>query len=116
VGRRRYPVTGGDRGLLARIAGPLEAAPVDGGLLFTGLRASELRGLRWEDIDLPKRELHVRQRADRYNKIGKPKSGAGQRTVPLISYVANGLREWKLTSKSKDGLVFPTNTGKANSL
>ena len=30
---------------------------------FTGLRASELRGLRWEDVDLKKRELHVRQRA-----------------------------------------------------
>jgi integrase len=35
---------------------------------FAGLRASELRGLRWEDVDLDKRELHVRQRADRYNK------------------------------------------------
>src|SRR4029450_9678771 len=37
--------------------------------IFTGLRASELRGLRWEDVDLKKRELHVRQRADRFNKI-----------------------------------------------
>ena len=42
--------------------------------IFTGLRASELRGLRWEDVDLEKRELHVRQRADRYSTIGKPKS------------------------------------------
>ena len=38
--------------------------------IFTGLRASELRGLRWEDIDLKAGELHVRQRADRYLKIG----------------------------------------------
>ena len=42
--------------------------------IFTGLRASELRGLRWADVDLDKRELHVRQRADRYSAIGKPKS------------------------------------------
>ena len=42
--------------------------------IFTGLRASELRGLRWADVDLEKRELHVRQRADRYSAIGKPKS------------------------------------------
>jgi integrase len=31
--------------------------------IFTGLRASELRGLRWQDIDLKRSELHVRQRA-----------------------------------------------------
>jgi integrase len=39
---------------------------------FTGLRSSELRGLRWEDVDLKRGELHVRQRADRYNAMGKP--------------------------------------------
>ena len=50
---------------------------------FTGLRASELRGLRWADVDLKANELHVRQRADRYRQIGEPKSGAGHRTVPL---------------------------------
>ena len=49
--------------------------------IFTGLRASELRGLRWEDVDLKRGEIHVRQRADRYNKFGKPKSEAGERTV-----------------------------------
>ena len=42
--------------------------------IFTGLRASELRGLRWADIDLKRGELHVRQRADRFNTIGRPKS------------------------------------------
>ena len=40
--------------------------------VFTGLRASELRGLRWQDVDLKRGEVHVRQRADRYNKIGAP--------------------------------------------
>ena len=42
--------------------------------IFTGLRTSELRGLRWQDVDLKKAELHVRQRADRYKVIGKLKS------------------------------------------
>jgi integrase len=80
--------------------------------IFTGLRASELRGLRWVDVDLDKRELHVRQRADRYSKIGKPKSDAGERTVPLTPIVANTLREWKLACpKSETGLVFPTTGG-----
>ena len=39
---------------------------------FTGLRASELRGLTWANVDFKKNELHVRQRADRFNAIGKP--------------------------------------------
>jgi integrase len=42
--------------------------------VFTGLRASELRGLRWSGVDLKRGKLHVRQHADRYNDIGAPKS------------------------------------------
>jgi integrase len=80
--------------------------------IFTGLRASELRGLRWADVDLAKGELHVRQRADCYNAIGKPKSESGERTVPLTPIVANTLREWKLVCpKSEHGLVFPSSRG-----
>ena len=80
--------------------------------IFTGLRASELRGLRWEDVDLKKAELHVRQRADKFNKIGKPKSAAGQRTVPMPPILVNALREWKVACpKSTLDLVFPTGTG-----
>jgi integrase len=80
--------------------------------IFTGLRASELRGLRWADVDLEKRALHVRQRADRYSAIGKPKSESGERTVPLTPIVVNTLREWKLACpKSELGLVFPSTGG-----
>jgi NH3-dependent NAD+ synthetase len=40
-------------------------------------------------IDLERRELHVRQRADRFNDIGSPKSAAGDRTVPIPAMLAN---------------------------
>jgi integrase len=84
--------------------------------IFSGLRASELRGLRWSDVDLSKGEIHVRQRADRYNKIDAPKSEAGERTVPLPPIVVSALREWKLTCpKGKLGLVFPNGAGKVES-
>jgi integrase len=81
--------------------------------IFTGLRASELRGLRWSpDVDLKQGKLHVRQRADRYNEIGKPKSEAGERTIPLPPTVVNVLREWKLRCpKGEHNLVFPTGAG-----
>jgi integrase len=78
---------------------------------FTGLRASELRGLRWEDVDLTKRELHVGQRADRFGVISAPKSAASRRTVRLTPSVANVLREHKLVSKRTDGLVFARANG-----
>jgi integrase len=80
--------------------------------IFTGLRASELRGLRWEDVDLKHNKLHVRQRADRYQQIGKPKSESCERTVPLPPMVTNTLREWKIKCpRSPHGIVFPTRTG-----
>jgi integrase len=82
--------------------------------VFTGLRSSELRGLRWDDVDLKKGELHVTQRADKFKRIGPPKSAAGRRTIPLPPSVVSALREWKLKCPKKDGklgLVFPTAAG-----
>jgi integrase len=78
--------------------------------IFTGLRASELRGLRWEDVDLKRGELHVRQRADRYGKIGPTKSAAGERTVPLPPMVVSVLREHRLACPHS-GLAFPNSRG-----
>jgi integrase len=84
--------------------------------VFTGLRGSELRGLRWQDIDLNKGELHVRQRADRYNVMGKPKSHSGDRTIPLGPLVLNALKEWRLACpKGRHDLVFPNGAGNTES-
>src|SRR5262245_27777513 len=80
--------------------------------IFAGLRASEIRGLRWEDVDLKRAELHVRQRADKFKVIGRPKSAASERTVPMPPILVNSLGEWKLgCPKSDFGLVFPTGEG-----
>ena len=81
--------------------------------IFTGMRASELRGLRWGDLELDQGIVHVRQRADRYNDLGMPKSEAGQRTIPISPMVVNTLREWSLACPKGDlGLVFPNGAGK----
>lgn len=83
--------------------------------IFAGLRASELRGLRWHDVDLVRREIHVRQRADRFNEIGAPKSEAGERTVPIPPMVVETLTGWK-DKCPKGGLVFPNGTGNVEQL
>src|SRR6516162_8865206 len=64
--------------------------------VFTGMRASELRGLIWDDIDFDRKVIHVRQRANLWGEIGAPKSAAGQREIPMAPIVFNALREWQL--------------------
>ncbi len=86
--------------------------------VFTGLRASELRGLQWGDVDLEAgQQLTVRQRADRWGTIGSPKSHAGKRTVPLAPMVVNALKEWwPACPEGAAGLVFPNTKGNVDSL
>jgi integrase/DNA-binding XRE family transcriptional regulator len=80
--------------------------------IFTGLRASEVRGLRKSDVDLDKGELHVRQRADAFKKMGAPKTRGSHRTVPLIPTLIKFLREHMLSvPKTDQNLVFPTRHG-----
>jgi len=85
--------------------------------VFTGLRASEIRGLRWVDVDLGRALLTVRQRADRWNVIGPPKSEAGRREVPLAPIVVDTLREWKpACPQGAADLVFPNGKGRVTTL
>ena len=80
--------------------------------IFTGMRASELRGLRWSNVDLKVGLIRVRERADRYQKLGPPKSKAGRRDIPLAPLVVNTLKEWRLVCPNTElDLVFPSEQG-----
>lgn len=97
--------------------------------IFTGMRSSELRGLRWQDVDFDRAQINVQQRADDYLEIGRPKSGAGERTIPVPPMVVHVLKEWKLACPRRstgrqdlDGndvkelhFVFPTGNGNVES-
>ena len=78
--------------------------------MLTGLRASELRGLRWADVDFKAKTISVNQRADKYCEIGPPKSKAGYRTIPVGDAVIAELKKWKLRCPH-GGLVFPASNG-----
>ena len=90
--------------------------------IFTGMRISELRGLIWAHVDLEKGIIQVRQRADRFNAIGAPKSEAGNRDIPLAPMVKNTLAKWRLRCPRQGGgkgtphYVFPTSSGTVQSL
>lgn len=80
--------------------------------IFAGLRASELRALRWCDVDLVKQVIRVRQRADEKGGIGAPKSAAGRRSVSVPYQLVAALEAWKRhCPMSKLDLVFPNGHG-----
>ena len=76
--------------------------------IFTGMRRSELRGLRWADVDLDAGVIHVRQRANAWGTMGPPKSKAGKRDIPLAPIA---LRSWRPSSQGE--LVFGTRSHRA---
>jgi integrase len=81
--------------------------------ISTGLRGSELRGLRWPDLDFKTNTVNVRQRADERCILGKLKSKAAYRTIPVATEVMMVMKAWKLRCPpSQDDLVFPNREGK----
>lgn len=85
--------------------------------IVTGLRASELRGLRWSDVDLDRATLSVRQRADEYGKIGPTKSKAAIRDIKIPEAAKFALTKWRaICPKSECDLVFPNWLGKVESI
>lgn len=91
-------------------------APMVWLFVFTGMRASEVRGLPWENVDLDARIVSIRQRADEKGLIGPPKSAAGNRDIDISRDLAELLREWKkMCPPSRLNLVFPTGTGSVES-
>ncbi len=96
---------------------------------LAGLRASELRGLRWSDLDLGEHpSVRVAQRADQWAQIGSLKTGAAHRTIPLGETAARALKAWKIAQPPityRDGkekrqrpasLVFGTSTDRPDGL
>lgn len=69
-------------------------------ILQTGLRTGELIGLKWSDIDLDKRVMHIRRSMEyRYSvgewRVGEPKSKSGYRDVPLTEEAVAILKNQK---------------------
>lgn len=81
--------------------------------MSAGLRGSELRGLRWPDLDLKAATVTIRQRADQRSVLGKCKSAAAYRTIPLAPPVVMAFKAWKLRCPPSDqDLVFPNGAGR----
>lgn len=83
--------------------------------IFTGMRSSELRGLRWQDVNFKRGEISVNQRADQFKEIGPTKSEAGVRTIPVPPIVISALKEHKIKQAPGIALVFANPDGEPRS-
>jgi integrase len=69
-------------------------------LLFTGLRASELLGLTWGDVDFDRQVIRVRYQMSRKgNKRVLLKTETGRREVIVMGEVAHHLRKARLGAR-----------------
>jgi integrase len=97
---------------LLDVAGQLDDSPrwqctdrraIVGTLVLAGPRAHELANLLWRDIDLANRRIYV----------GRSKTDAGLREIPMLALLHNELTAHRARSENTgpDDLVFATGTG-----
>ena len=79
--------------------------------ILTGLRANELWGLTWNDIDFNNSAIHVKHSL--WNgKLYEPKTETSKRKVDIPGSLALELKKWKLQCPVNNlNLVFPTQRG-----
>lgn len=68
-------------------------------VLTTGIRRSEVIGLRWQDVDADRLEIHIRQRirwkAGGGFDIDVPKTARSRRSIPISRDIATALEQWR---------------------
>jgi integrase len=75
--------------------------------VLTGMRRGELRGLRWEDVDLRNRVIKVARNVVLERHVKLPKSGKA-RVIPLAEHAATLLEQ---QNHFETGWVFPGKNG-----
>ena len=98
------------KALVAKLVNPYRAMVLVAGCL--GLRASEIMGLQWQDIDWEHLQVFVRRSV----VAGRPdgtKTEASGKPVPLDPELATALIAWRDAAKFTAGtdFIFPGDTG-----
>ncbi len=100
-------------------------------MLGTGVRCGELVGLTWDDVDMGKKEIHIRHTLIYKNfgngmeyRISTPKTKSGIRTIPMSDKVYNAFIQQKqlnaMSGKDRNSFevggcrdfIFITRTGR----
>ena len=82
---------------------------------YTGMRQGELRALKWDAIDWEDGLIKINCAVEHTTeKLGEPKTEAGERFIEIEEWLLNELREWKLRQPLKQrlhNLIFPNENG-----
>jgi integrase len=83
---------------------------------FCGLRASEIAGLQWSDVDLAARRIQVTKQLLRSGDLVPPKTKAGRRSISLPRKVVEALTAHQTFGKTQQrhddsGFVFAAPSG-----
>jgi integrase len=76
---------------------------------WTGMRTSELIGLRWSDIDFTKKQIHIRNVIVR-NTEKQPKTNSGIRSIEMNEYSLAALEAQAKNYGKAKGYVFTDST------
>lgn len=80
--------------------------------VVTGLRAGELWGLQWGDVDWNSKQIYVRRTLWK-GQFQTPKSKYSSRKVDIPDMLVSELREWKLACPVNEyDVIFPSTEGK----
>lgn len=84
--------------------------------MVTGLRRGELAGLKWQDIDFENLQIDV-QRSVVDQVVGRCKTEASQKPVPIDEYTMGDLLAWfrETPFREPEDWVFATNSSRAGS-
>lgn len=89
-------------------------------LAYTGMRAGELYGLKWSDLDHDAEIIHIRRSYSRGTWVEGGKTGVARRAYlhPKIDEALKAHRLYLLKTQNaglRDDLVFPANNGRPRS-
>lgn len=98
------------KALVAKLANPCRTMVLVAGCL--GLRASEIMGLQWADVDWEHLQVFVRRSAVA-GRVASTKTVTSGKPVPLDPELATALIGWRDAAKFTDGtdFIFPGDTG-----
>ena len=78
---------------------------------FTGMRTSEIDGLQWKNIDLQRREIHIRE-ALVNGVLGGTKTYGSDRTIQMNDRVYQAFLQQKSLNNGKSEFVFCNRDGR----
>jgi integrase len=89
----RRSITDAERKTILKVADSHKGGLFIKFMLYCGIRTAEAAALQWRHIDLKTNKLKIDQALKKDNTIGKPKSKAGYRTIPIPDILADELRQ-----------------------